>query len=229
MESKELTRLNKERWDSVAERYDNTFLPSFIHSMQEKIVSLLDLKEGQRLLDLGCGTGRALRYAASLVNGQGEFKKPLDVVSSSFRDSYPAFLCGIGIDISSKMLEVAKANSSGYKNIHFSRANTAELPFENNCFDLVMCSMSFHHYYNPAQVLNEIYRVLKSNGRIYILDSTTDGLISKMVDIIASKIDRAHVRQYSTQEFRTLFKNAGLKYIGNVPERLWVKIHIGEK
>jgi len=66
--------------------------------MQKRLVSLLDLKENQRLLDLGCGTGCAVRHTASLVHDREEFD---------------------GIDISSKMIEKAEASFPAYKNVHF--------------------------------------------------------------------------------------------------------------
>jgi ubiquinone/menaquinone biosynthesis C-methylase UbiE len=60
---------------------------------------------GLRLLDLGCGTGWAVRYVVSLVHECGEF---------------------YGIDISSKMIEKAKENSAGFKNVYFYQ------PMQNN-------------------------------------------------------------------------------------------------
>lgn len=211
MESeKEHAKLNEEKWDLDAEGYDNRGSSSYLRSMQEKIVSLLDLKKGQRLLDLGCGTGRALRYASSLINGQGEF---------------------YGIDISSKMIEIAKANASD-KNMHFYKTNSDKLPFKNNFFDLIMCSNSFHHYYSPDKVLKETYRVLKPKGRIYILDPTADTLIIKVIEwLLLKRIEKGHVKLYSTKEYKSLFEKAGLQYIKSVAVAKWglTKVHIGEK
>ena len=204
---KEHAKLNEKLWDLRAETFcDRRF--SYFRSMQKRVVSLLDLKENQRLLDLGCGTGWAVCYAASLVNDRGEF---------------------YGIDISSKMIAKAKANSSAYKDVHFYQTAADQLPFENDFFDFIICSNSFHHYFNPDKVLLEVYRVLKPKGRLYIPDVTADGFIMRMVDKLAKKREQEHVKFYSTQEYRTLFAKAGVDYVASKLVTFPVKIHIGEK
>jgi len=205
----ENTGLNEKKWDSEADTYDSRYFTFYIRSMQRKIVSLLNFNKNQRLLDVGCGTGRALQLASDLVDGQGEF---------------------YGIDLSSKMLEVAKSSSSD-KNMHFYKANAEKLPFEDDFFDLIMCCNSFHHYANPNVVLSEMYRVLNSNGRVYILDITTDTLFMKIIDKLWRNIEPSHVKQYSTKEYEVLFQKAGLKYIKSTPVVVggFVKVHIGEK
>lgn len=59
-------RLNEEKWNSRAKTYDDKRFNRF-RFMQKRLVSLLNLKENQNLLDLGCGTGWAVRYATSLI------------------------------------------------------------------------------------------------------------------------------------------------------------------
>ena len=98
------------------------------------MVSILELGENPYFLDLGCGTGWAVRYAANLANGRGEF---------------------YGIDNSSKMIKKAEAGSSGHKNIHFYKANAESLPFDNNFFEFIISSNAFHHFSNPDKVLRE--------------------------------------------------------------------------
>jgi ubiquinone/menaquinone biosynthesis C-methylase UbiE len=70
-EMHEVAKLNEEMWDSRAETYDRCL--KFLRWTQKKLVSVLQLGENPHLLDLGCGTGWAVRYAASLTNGRGEF------------------------------------------------------------------------------------------------------------------------------------------------------------
>ncbi|MGB7900958.1 MAG: methyltransferase domain-containing protein [Halobacteriota archaeon] len=82
-----IAKQNEELWDSRAETYDTRF--SFTRWTQRKLVSLLQLGDNPYLLDLACGTGWALRYAANRTNGQGEF---------------------YGVDNSSKMIAQHKPN-----------------------------------------------------------------------------------------------------------------------
>jgi len=205
----EHNRLNEEKWNSWAKTFDDRRF-SYFRFVQKKLVSLLDLKENQHLLDLGCGTGWAVRYAASLVNQRGEF---------------------YGIDISSKMIEKAKSSSSDCKNVYFYQANAEQLPINNDFFDFIICSNSFHYYFSPDKVLSEAYRVLKSKGRIYILDQTADGLIVRIADKWTKKKDPTHVKLYSSREYRALFTQAKLNHIASksICGLYTMKVHIGEK
>ena len=203
----EHARLNERKWDLRAKTFDDRRFDYF-RFMQKRVVSLVGLKENQHFLDLGCGTGWAVRYAASLVNQRGEF---------------------YGIDISSKMIEKAKARSKGYENAHFYKSNAEELPFEGSFFDFIICTNSFHHYLNPSQALGEAHRVLKSGGKIYILDITTDGPIMKMIDKWIKRKEREHVKYYSTRDYRMLFATAKLKHITSKLITFPLKVHMAEK
>jgi ubiquinone/menaquinone biosynthesis C-methylase UbiE len=207
----EYAKLNEEMWDLRAETwFDRRFSVQsrYLRWMQGKLVSLLELGWNPRFLDLGCGPGWAVRYAASLADGRGEF---------------------YGVDISAKMIEKAEAGSASYRNVHFRKANAEELPFDNDFFDLVICSNSFHHYFSPDMVLREVYRVLKLSGRIYVLDITADGLMTRMLDRLVKKMEPAHVKLYSTIEYQTLFQRARLRYVTSKSIVLSTKVHIAEK
>jgi ubiquinone/menaquinone biosynthesis C-methylase UbiE len=202
----EKAKLNEELWDLRAETYDKLF--SFTRWTQKKLVSLLQLGENPYLLDLACGTGWAVRYAASLANGRGDF---------------------YGIDISSKMIEKAKASSASYMNVHFSKSKAEELPFDNDYFDFIISSNAFHHFSNPENALREAYRVLKPKGRIYILDNTSDDFFTRMLTRLAPKLQPAHVKLYSTREYQTFFEKTGLHYVTSKPILLSFKVHIAKK
>ena len=202
----EYTKQNEELWDSRAETYDKRF--GFTRWTQKKLVSILELGENPYFLDIGCGTGWAVRYAANLTNGRGEF---------------------YGIDNSSEMIKKVEASSSSYKNIHFYKANAESLPFGNNFFDLIISTNAFHHFASPDKVLKEAYRVLKPKGRIYIFDVTADNFMIRILDRLSKKIEQGHVKIYSTREYQTLFENSGLQYMGHKSVIVSMKTHIGEK
>lgn len=202
----EYTKQNEELWDSRAETYDRRF--GFTRWTQKKLVSVLELGENPYFLDLACGTGWAVRYAANLANGRGEF---------------------YGIDNSSKMIKKAEASSLGHKNIHFYKANAESLPFDNNFFDLIISTNAFHHFASPDKVLREASRVLKPKGRIYILDVTADNFMMRLLDRLSKKLEQGHVKIYSTREYQTLFENADLHYAGHKSVMVSMKTLIGEK
>jgi ubiquinone/menaquinone biosynthesis C-methylase UbiE len=207
----EHAQLNEDMWNFRAESwFDRRFSvrSRYLGWMQKKLVSLLEFSLNPCFLDLGCGMGWVVRHAANLADGRGEF---------------------YGIDISSKMIEKAEAGSTSYKNVRFHKANADELPFDNDFFDLIVCSNSFHHYFHPGRVLQEVFRVLKPNGRIYVLDPTADGLVTRMLDRRVTKKEAAHVKFYSTREYRKLFEGARLRYVTSKSVALLTKVHIAEK
>jgi ubiquinone/menaquinone biosynthesis C-methylase UbiE len=199
----ETTRQNEELWDARAETYDTRY--SFTRWTQRKLVSLLQLSDNPCLLDLACGTGWALWYAASRTNGQGEF---------------------YGVDNSSKMIEQAKAKSQGCGHLHFYKSRAEELPFDDDFFDVVISSNSFHHFSNPEKALREANRVLKLRGKLYILDMTANGALMRFLDRYFRKIEPAHVKLYSTKEFQALFERAGLCYITSKRIIPTIEVHV---
>jgi ubiquinone/menaquinone biosynthesis C-methylase UbiE len=186
------TKLNEELWDSRAGTYDRYF--SFTRWTQKKLVSMLDLRRDPYLLDLACGTGWAVRYSASMANGRGKF---------------------YGVDNSSKMIKEAEASSANYRNVYFRKSNVEKLPFNDEFFDFIISSNAFHHFTNPEKALGEARRVLKSKGRIYVLDTTADNFFMRMLDKFSTKFEPAHVKLYSTWEFQILYERAGLHYMGS--------------
>ncbi len=209
MNDKDHFNNNKKKWDSRSETYDNNKYDYF-RFFQKRALSLMKLKENHSFLDIGCGTGWAVIYAASIIKETGK--------------------C-FGIDLSPGMIKKAFANSSrnGIQNAQFYVANAETLPFENNLFDYVLCSNSFHHYPHPIKALKEIKRVLKINGRLYLMDLTRDGFIVALIDQKNRQKEKEHVKFYSTKEFKELFNNANLIYLGKKGILGPEKVHIGQK
>ncbi len=199
--------LNARKWDARSKTYDAKWF-DFMRYMQKRTIALLPLKENLRFLDLGCGTGWAVRYVASLLHQRGEF---------------------YGVDISPSMIERAKDHAREFPHAIFYKANAEELPFQDDFLDLVMCTNSFHHYLHPVQALSEIHRVLKPRGRVYIMDLAADGLLTKTLDRVIKENEPAHVEFHSTRDFQTLFAESKLAYVDTKPILLAMKVQIGEK
>ena len=203
------TQLNEEKWDRWAKSFDGGgWVQRYLRDAQSKVVSLLDVKEGIHFLDVGCGTGWAIGEAAKLANNKGLF---------------------YGADLSPKMIEKAKENFSGEENFHFIKANAESIPLDNDFFDIIICTNSFHHYLHPDQAMNEFYRLLKKGGKVYILDATTDVWYAKIVDMIMKLVETGFVKFYSTKEYKQLFHNAGLKHSASRKVKGNNKVHIAEK
>ena len=96
----------------------------------------------------------------------------------------------IGLDLSPEMIKQAK--SKNIKNAKFIEGRSDELPFENDTFDVVTCSQSFHHYPETDKPMQEAWRVLKTGG-LYILSDTGVGPF-KMLGV---KVDDFVYRHFS--------------------------------
>jgi ubiquinone/menaquinone biosynthesis C-methylase UbiE len=207
-ESKHI-QLNKSKWDKWAETVDGKGrLYDYLRKAQSSLVALLDIKEGINFLDIGCGTGWALDKVSGLTGNRGSF---------------------FGVDLSEKMIEKAKENFKDHDNFHFLTANVESVPLDDNLFDIIICTHSFHHYLHPDKAMNEICRLLKPGGKIYILDITADLWLVKISSKLSKLFSPAHVTFYSTKEFKKLIIKAGLKYSGCERIKAYQKVHIGEK
>lgn len=82
-----------------------------------------------------------------------------------------------GIDLSEGMVKLARKNSMRgglSERVKFFRANALSMPFENEFFDFVISTFSFHHWSKPVDCLKEIQRVLKKDGEAWIYDIRKD-------------------------------------------------------
>jgi len=107
-------------------------------------LKIFNEKKNSLLLDIGCGSG-------------------------AFSEKLGSVFKVVGIDISEEMIGVAKQNT--HKNIEYIVADTEKLPFENDSFDIVFVAGTLHHCVSIlSKVINEISRVTKSGGKIFIME-----------------------------------------------------------
>ena len=200
-------KLTQEKFDKWAEDFEEK--GRLFRYFQRRVISLIDFSRPSNFLDLGCGTGWAVRYVSTLLNGEGQF---------------------VGIDISEKMIRRARYVAQGMKSVVFYQASSEELPLENNFFDNIICTFSFHHYLHPEKALSEAKRVLKPGGGIYILDITSDDFVMKLIDKLILKTQKEHVKQYSTHELKQMFSESGLKYLNSKIILAYpIKVHVAGK
>jgi ubiquinone/menaquinone biosynthesis C-methylase UbiE len=73
-----------------------------------------------------------------------------------------------GVDLSADMIAAAARNLGDRADVR--AADVTDLPFEDGTFDLVVSSLSLHHWDDPAGAVPELARVLRTGGRVLIYD-----------------------------------------------------------
>jgi ubiquinone/menaquinone biosynthesis C-methylase UbiE len=105
------------------------------------------LKRGERVLDVGCGTGVATRLAAEQVGAEGRVT---------------------GIDVNPGMLAVARSVTPDETAIEWKEASAEAIPFDDRSFDVVLCQLSLQFMPDRAKALGEMRRVLVPGGRLVL-------------------------------------------------------------
>ncbi len=92
----------------------------------------------------------------------------------------------IGLDISATFVSLAQKNAKNAgAEVDFRKGNVSSIPFENAMFDFIMCTSAFKNFKEPVAALNEMNRVLKPNGRAWIVDmkhNLSNGTINDYVE-----------------------------------------------
>ena len=148
--------MTEREWD--ASRYDSAH--SFVWERGRGVVELLAPARGERILDLGCGTG----HLTSLIAESGA-----EVV---------------GIDSSEDMVRVASEN---YPNIRFEVADARSLPFDGE-FDAVFSNAVLHWVRPPEAVVESVWRALKPGGR-FVAEFGGENNIETIMNAVGEALD----------------------------------------
>ena len=140
---------------SIHEKYSRNKQP-----FGEWIVSHYDLQPGQRVLELGCGTG-------SMWQG---VTLPGD--------------CHVTLtDLSAGMLETARRNTA-HLHADYAVCDAMALPYANASFDVVIANMMLYHVPDISLALGQIRRVLKPDGRFFAATFGEHGAVEAVLDML---------------------------------------------
>jgi ubiquinone/menaquinone biosynthesis C-methylase UbiE len=175
-------------YDRLASIYDLRWR-SYITNTLTFLYNWEQIDSQALVLDIGCGTGEFERL---LLN-----QNPTQKIT--------------GVDLSAKMLNVAREKYRHYPNVELHQASVHSLPFVDRSFDVVVSASAFHYFDKPQLALLEIKRVLKPNGKVIILDWNKDYLACKICDWLLQIFDPAHQQCYTQKELHQLLVSADFK------------------
>jgi trans-aconitate methyltransferase len=136
------------KWN--AELYDQKH--AFVYQFGENVLEVLDPKQGEHILDIGCGTG----YLTQQIQNAGAIVK--------------------GTDYSANMIAQAKAN---YPRINFEVADAANFD-EAGKYDAVFSNAALHWVKNQDGMMQSVYKSLKPGGR-FVAEMGGKGNVAKLI------------------------------------------------
>ena len=143
------------------------------------------MNPGDRVLDVGCGTGELLSRLAA---------------------KYPRARLA-GIDPVPQMLKVARDKLSDVVDLRVGWAN--DLPWPDASFDVVVSCNMFHYITHPEDSIREMRRVLAPGGRLLITDWCDDYLMCRLCTADLRLMSKAHFKTYREEECAALLREAG--------------------
>lgn len=167
-------------WDATVAESDTSKL--------QRMADRLLIPPGARVLDVGTGTGVFLPYLVDMIGDDGKV---------------------VALDVAEEMLKVALAKSLD-GGIHYLQATTTSLPLPGEQFDVVVCYSSFPHLQPLNESLRELYRVLRSGGRVLICHTSSRARINdihRTIDAVSDHLipdDREMERTLSVAGFRDI-------------------------
>lgn len=173
-----MSRTSEKFYDRLSLLYP--VIDLFLRSSKRKFFHKINAYPHGRLLEIGVGNGQHLKYY-----------KTHDVT---------------GIDTSKGMLSSARA--TGNDNIQLIHMNGEHLSFPNEVFDYVVMSHVIAVVQDPEKLLQEVCRVLKPNGKVFILNHFTPGNWLRYFDRASEKFARIF-------HFNSVFMISGLSTIQN--------------
>ena len=161
-------KVELKHFEKMAHSYDQNYQydkPFTKYKISKKVDTFVKFIAGNQslkleILELGCGTGE---YSREIAKRLGESQI-------------------IALDISEKIIEVARKKCEKFKNIKFSVGSAYQLPFKDKSFDVV-AGFYFLHHVDAAPVIKEIRRILSPEGKVFFIEPN---ILNPLVFLIKS-------------------------------------------
>lgn len=169
-------------------------------NLLKEIVTSLELKGKEKILDIGCGNGSNLIEIRNKYHFSGKL---------------------YGVDLAKGMIAIAKeSNIRERAGIYFSQDNAENLSFPDNSFDVVILKHVLHNLHDPLKALQESRRVLRGGGKIAV------AVNSKKTRLIFRKLKPQITRILKIDFFPDADGHLNLENIGGMFRKVFKKIKI---
>ncbi len=145
MESRLQRRVQRYGWDKAVGDYEAGWRVQ-LEPAQSLMLEMAALQDGERVLDVACGTGLISFRIIDAVGENGAV---------------------VGTDISGEMVEAARRRAAerGVRNARFERFDAEDLKLDDEPFDAAVCGLGLMYVPNPVKALEQMRRLLKPGGR----------------------------------------------------------------
>jgi ubiquinone/menaquinone biosynthesis C-methylase UbiE len=147
--------------EAWSRRVEAIYVTSDVVAQRQAVVNMLELRPGERVLDVGSGPGLLAHDMASAVGKTGA-------------------ICGI--DLSDSMVALAQRRCASLPWVDFRLGDATTLPYADGEFDAAVVTQVYNYISDLPTALQELYRVLRPGGRALILDTDWDTLIWNTTD-----------------------------------------------
>jgi ubiquinone/menaquinone biosynthesis C-methylase UbiE len=178
---------------------------SGIIAMKRRTYELLEPREGQRVLEVGCGTGDDARQIAQMISPSGSL---------------------IAVDKSKALINEARRRSQEKKDsVEFVVGDATSLDLDSAAFDACRIERTLIHIPEPAAAMNELLRVLRTGGKLvayepdleaYLVDSSYRELTRRILEFWYGQLQSG----WAARHLPTLFKDSGFTNIKIEPRTM---------
>jgi len=147
--------------EARAARLEKLYRTPDVVAQRCETLRLLDLKRGERVLDVGAGPGLLTFDMAELVGPSGRVD---------------------GIDLSDELLAMSRERCADQDWVSLRSADATDLPFDDGAFDAVVAVQVYEYVADIAKAFAELSRVSRPGGRTLLIDTDFDSLVLNTTD-----------------------------------------------
>lgn len=192
MNQKDFFNSMAENWDSICYHDSNII---------NEILDLVNIQHGDKILDVGTGTGIMIPFMISKTGKAGEVT---------------------AIDVADKMIEAAKSKHN-HENVNFIVGDVFNLDLPTEHFNIIMCYSVFPHFEYKLTAIEKLGRFLKPGGKIAICHSQSRDEINHMHKNSSPVVSRDYLPD--TDTIKGYFSRYNFNTVANIDnKRMFVLI-----